>query len=183
MSNKRLKEKIIRDIERSVKNASYEIALDMQKRYEYVIQAFYNDYSPNSYTAPNPLQRTGSLFLGSNGYSYSFDKNININKNANSIESTIKINVDSKNIIGEPHRTSNSWVFNRAFFMGIHGFTPAEYKDWVSRENHSPIMERAKVIPHKMKKSPESLMTSWFKKYKATEMPKIVDKYMHESGF
>ena len=75
MSNKRLKEKIIRDIERSVKNASYEIALDMQKRYEYVIQAFYNDYSPNSYTVPNPLKRTGSLFLGSNGYSYSFDKN------------------------------------------------------------------------------------------------------------
>ena len=97
---------------KAVKEFAQEIAHEIERAYESVIDMFYEDYDPLYY------RRTYSTYLASTGYNHLYEP-WNFQHIGDSY--FVGINVDGSNIPGNPYRAYKHWVFDRTFYKGIHG--------------------------------------------------------------
>lgn len=110
------------DIENRFNMAVAEMAAQITEQievaYETVVQSFYDDYTPKWYN------RTFSTYEASDHMNDLF--------RAIPIENGFDagIYVDPSFITGEPYRADTSWVFDRTFGKGIHGYFKWEMKKW-----------------------------------------------------
>ena len=144
----------------ALKKTAEELTFQIQAAYESAIDKFYADYSPHTYG------RTQSTYFGSSGAKY-FKKNIYPVGDMSYMGGIV---VDSF-FIGQPYKANATWVFNRTFEQGIHGYTPGEAKAWSSRwkEKQGPHLsaDNRLVFPptkRAMKPSPMVLLNKDFRK-------------------
>lgn len=101
-----------------------DVAFNIEKAYESVIDMFYADYGPNN-GEPWFYERTYSTYQASSGYDQIFSPN-NIQHYGDSYFSGI--GVSSSNIPSNPYNAYKEWVFNRTFYKGIHGISSADVR-------------------------------------------------------
>lgn len=172
---KRLREKFNKEAQRIIDNSIKEILYQTEKKYEEVIQDFYDDYSPHIYN------RTEATFEASSGY-----HNLYSSKNIEPIKGGYKvgINVSSDNIPENPYEADKDWVFERTFGKGIHGYTRAELVDFRNKAKAKAQKEgRNFVYPWKfidgeqdpLKPPPKQRMDEWWNDFKKNTVPKIMN--------
>lgn len=176
MSKKKIKEELVDPLEKllqeAVEKTAEDILTEIETAYENVIQEFYNDYTPKN-GGPIWYKRTGASFYGSNAY----DTLINPSTLYLQGDTYITgIDVHSQFVENNPYGVnpyradvnSPSWVFDRTFNEGIHGFTAAEVDIWsskkhINRHKKKSRFRKPKNIPHQMRTPPKQLMDEKFK--------------------
>lgn len=169
---------IQKDIEKrfksAIKDMADDVAFEIEKAYETVIEEFYNDY-------PNPVsyERTYSTYLGSNAYDDIFGQGIQQFGDSY----FAGINVSSSNIPGDPYRAYKGWVFERTFYKGIHGINKKD-KDRMNKyrgKGYEKDLIRVKVIKN-MSPTPKSRMDTRFKNItKKSNMDKMFSDALNKA--
>lgn len=153
---------------KAIEEMAEEVAYEIEKSYESVIDMFYSDYTPRIY------QRTYSTYLGSNAYNDIF--NNGVIQYGNSYFAGI--NVSSSNIPGNPYEAYKGWVFDRTFYKGIHGINRNDLMQMNkkrSKDNHITIRN----MPKNMSPAPKKLMDKEFKKLtKKQNLDKMFEEAM-----
>lgn len=148
---------IANDIRRRFNSAvaefAEEVAFEIEKSYESVIEQFYDDYDPLYYV------RGFHLYYGSNGFESPFSDEV-VQKFGDSYFAGIA--VSSSYIPGDPYRAYKGYVFDRAFYKGIHGINRSD----LIRINKNKIggNELRVSTPKNMKPAPKTLMEREFKR-------------------
>lgn len=178
--NKKLtkfEKKFISSMRLALEDTANEIGEEIELAYEHAISAFYNDYTPNSY------DRDYNLYRGSSGYSQVgyMDMNQIVSK-VDDESYIVGIDIDADNLQPNPYKgkwkrykfknynkheiVSAEWIFENAYFRGIHGFNRTIVRKVNSkRHQHTyPPYWRPKTIPTTMKPSPDLLMKRSFKR-------------------
>lgn len=173
-------------LEKAVEATAEDVALEVEKAYEEVIELFYKSYTPRN-NGPYRYKRTKSTFYGSSGYDTLYSSN-NIYRENDIYITGIDVSPEfmRNNPLGyNPYRAdlnSPAWVFWRTFDQGIHGFTAEEAKQWskkthINRHGMVSKFKMPKRIPTKMKESPKVLMDKKFKEISSIEnLNKIFNK-------
>lgn len=128
-----------------------DVAFNIEKAYESVIDMFYADYGPNN-GDPWFYDRTYSTYQASSGYDQIFSSN-NIQHYGNSYFSGI--GVSSSNIPGDPYKAYKEWVFNRTFYKGIHGISSVDVRE--KNEQIRQKYKRQRALMRKLKKKHKGL--------------------------
>lgn len=116
-----IKPDLEKDLKRICKSAAKDVTMQLADDYQTAINTFYAGYKDGPY-------RTYASRLGS-----SAKHNPNKYIKTFNIGCTGGIDVDSS-YLGSPYRAETSWVFNRVFNQGIHGYTPSEAAIWTARQ-------------------------------------------------
>ena len=140
-----------------------EVAFEIEKRYEQCIDAFYSDDAFSTGSTPRFYKRTYSLYYGSSGFEDPYSDQ-NIQKFGDSYFAGIQ--VDSAHYPTDPYRANRMWVFDRAFWKGIHGFN----RNDIIKINKNRYGENRVGMkpPTTMKPAPKTLMDREFKKLTKT---------------
>lgn len=122
-----LDKKLDKAISKILDRCAEKMAYDCDEQFRKVMSDFYASYAPRTY------KRTRETRFATNFRSKDYRKLIT-NKTKKSIE--ILYSIDSSYIQGSPYRADTSWVFQRTFGEGIHGWTPEEVADYTSGSNY-----------------------------------------------
>ena len=136
-----LTKKIEKAAVKAVKAYARDISMRMYWCYEEAVDKFYNDYSPKVY------KRKYSL------YNFATNSPINRSRYEDRIITpikngwSIKMEIGAEFYNGNPYKKTynvkntadKEWVFKRAYYGFIHGFTPTENKEW---KNDPDIIKR-----------------------------------------
>ena len=152
-----IKRVVRKTVDKSLEEAAYEIGFEIESKFERCVDEFYKDY-------PNPkYNRTHSTYLASSGYN-------NLTELAQRDGDTYRagIRVDSSFIEDNPYRADTSWVFDRTWRRGIHGwvyYTKLEGKGNPTQIPDSLFRGLINMAYHHppMSPSPLSLMNEEFK--------------------
>ena len=146
-----LEDKVVTSAKKAFNRFSKDIADGLYECYASAIDYFYSGYSPKYY------HRTYSLYEAASTY--------NFKKNQKSILRSFKSNgnpgylitmeIDPKYIQGDPYnrqgQTNDSnrteWVFDRAFYNIIHGFTDKENTKW-ARQSETKEYKKKMTDPN-----------------------------------
>ncbi len=148
----------------AVRDLAQEVAFEIEKAYESVVQRFYNDY-PN----PSSYKRTYSTYLGSSAYDSPFE--YGVQKFGDSYFSGMQ--VSASNIPGNPYKANKGWVFDRTFYEGIHGYHRNEAIKANATKKKGDVYMSVKHAPRRMNPPPRKLMD---KEYKHIVQKKNIDR-------
>lgn len=150
-----------------LKAAAEKMATDCDKEYRKVMSEFYAHYSPHTYVRSRETRFANSMRNGDwKSITTMLDKN------------TVQINyqIGSEFIDGSPYRADTSWVFNRTFGEGIHGWTPDEVLQYVGGHNYGYYGKNGQFyinrmlgwtdVPEPFSPSPMERMNEWAKQYR-----------------
>lgn len=173
-----------KNVFQAVRSAAQEIGDDIEQAFEDVIQAFYDDYSPTWY------RRTDSLWYASSSYGNGFLRRNSSDivptlrgDSGNTISYEVGIKVSGSNYGFNPYVRFNGdrpswltpdWVFDRAFYKGIHGFSQGsvwKHNKGMSKDSYW----RPVTVPHRMSPTPETLMNRKFKQIEKSVESKIAN--------
>ena len=143
---------------RAVRELAENVAEKIEDAYEDTIQAFYDDPAFDGTNEPRFYNRGYNLFQGSSGYDMLYTP-YNIQQFGDSYFTGIQ--VDSAHIPGSPYKAPKVWVFDRAFYQGIHGITQKEVRV-KNRGTHRSAEVKIKA-PKQMRPTPKALMDREFK--------------------
>lgn len=177
-------EKQIRKVaDNTLCDMAQKLGFDIEEAYEQTIEEFYSHYSPKYY------DRTGGLLRASSGY-----KNQELRYWGGKGEYFAGIFVDPSYIPNNQYRPkpqypyiTTTWIFNRAFDLGIHGFNKADveihnYAAQLSKKNPSDKYDiinewKPKHPPRTEKVAPRKIMERKFKKLtKPTNLRKMYNE-------
>lgn len=166
---KKKTDKLVSIIEKEVKEAAdkalfdmaQKLGFDIEEAYEQTIEAFYSHYRPRYY------DRTGGLFKASSGF-----ENQEVRYWGSYLNYNAGIFVDPLNIPNDTYRSRQqypyinaTWIFNRAYDLGIHGFNKAD----VDVHNRAAkLTVAARLAKHPLSKSYDML-----KVWRPTHIPRM----------
>lgn len=96
-----------------VDDIGYDIAEQIQIKWDNCVDAFYNDWNPIYY------DRTYSTYMASDGED-GVSNNYSVKETDSGFEITAGINIDSSRL-GTPYKDPTDYVFQRTWEEGIHG--------------------------------------------------------------
>lgn len=118
-----IKPDLEKDVKRICKLAAKDVTQQLTADYQKAINTFYAGYKDGPY-------RTYASRLATSGI-----KSPNKYIRVVDLGCMGGIDVDSS-YIGSPYRADTSWVFNRVYEQGIHGYTASEAAEWSSRPHN-----------------------------------------------
>lgn len=161
----KLRDSMRKDWNKSVKEMADKMSYQIEQSYHKVIDDFYNDAVFPYNTPPNrPISYSRGLHLveASNGFPNGQNP-WNIQQFGDSYFAGIQ--VDASNIPGNPYKAHKGWVFDRAYYSGIHGFSRNDVMAWNKKRGrgyHTEILKYSHT-PLVSKNKPAKMMEKEFK--------------------
>lgn len=199
--------KINKALDNALKKMSSDISEEISSEYISVIQDFYIDYKPKYYRRKFNLYHgwgyisgvdknkkykyedgfyisginVSSDFLEDDAYFSQYYKKTTYTPSASEYAAAILKGEIPSGIKQELTNVENDWVFDRAFFKGIHGFNRTDKKEWNEDKDVNQPKFNPRTIPKTMIPSPDKRLEKQInRKYTYNKITDMYAKYVEE---